>query len=106
MKIKKNDYSALDLENLDKEIYSKQPFEDNCEIGKNNIEENKDNTEEEEKKLDIDMNEFKNLEAEDKIEINSKLHFIVKFLSISRIYKEKVEVYPILKLVPRFIYHK
>ena len=79
MKNKKNDYSALELENLEKEMYSNKLFEDNNdngnnEDGKNHIEE------EEEKKLDVDMDEFKNLEAEDKIEINSKLHFIVKIL--------------------------
>jgi hypothetical protein len=79
MKSKKNDYSALDLENLEKEMYSNKLFEENNvdlnvkEEGKNHIEE------EENKKLDVDMNEFKNLEAEDKIEINSKLHFIVKY---------------------------
>ena len=79
MKSKKNDYSALDLENLEKEMYSNKLFEENNvdlnikEEGKNHIEK------EEDKKLDVDMNEFKNLEAEDKIEINSKLHFIVKY---------------------------
>ena len=74
MKNKKNDYSALELLNLEKDIYSNKILENE----KNTIEENKNTFEEEEKKLDVDMNEFKNLEAEDKIEINSKLHFIVK----------------------------
>ena len=74
MKNKKNDYSALELLNLEKDIYSNKILENE----KNTIEENKNTIEEEEKKLDVDMNEFKNLEAEDKIEINSKLHFIVK----------------------------
>lgn len=77
MKNKKNDYSALDLENLEKEMYSNKLFEENN-IDNNNREEGKNHIEDEEvKKLDVDMNEFKNLEAEDKIEINSKLHFIV-----------------------------
>ena len=74
MKNKKNDYSALEILNLEKDIYSNKILENE----KNTIEENKNTFEEEEKKLDVDMNEFKNLEAEDKIEINSKLHFIVK----------------------------
>jgi hypothetical protein len=76
MKNKKNDYSAL--ENIDKEMYSNKLFEDNSDT--NIIEEGKNLIEEEQnKKLDVDMNDFKNLEAEDKIEINSKLHFIVTY---------------------------
>ena len=83
MKFQKNDYSALELENLEKDIYSNKIFEENNDIRKNSKEENKNYIEEEEKKLDVDMNDFRNLEAEDKIEINSKLHFIVKFLIIN-----------------------
>ena len=78
MKTKKNDYSALELENLEKEIYSNKLFEENNDIVKMNDYENKNLIEEDEKKLDVDMNDFRNLEAEDKLEINSKLHFIVK----------------------------
>ena len=83
MKNKKNDYSALELENLEKEIYSNKVFEDNHDMINNHNENNNklgkiDEVEEEEnKKLEVDMNEFKNLEVEDKIEINSKLQFIV-----------------------------
>ena len=84
MKFQKNDYSALELENLEKDIYSNKIFEENNDIRKNSKEENKNYIEEEEKKLDVDMNDFRNLEAEDKIEINSKLHFIVKFLIINQ----------------------
>ena len=65
MKNKKNDYSALEILNLEKDIYSNKILENE----KNTIEENKNTFEEEEKKLDVDMNEFKNLEAEDKVEI-------------------------------------
>lgn len=76
MKNKKNDYSALELENLEKEMYSNKLFD---ETNDNNKEEGKNHIDEEEnKKLDVDMNEFKNLDAEDQIEINSKLHFIVR----------------------------
>ena len=81
MKNKKNDYSSLELENLEKGIYPNKVFDDN----NDNININEENNnkldkfgeEEENKKLEVDMNEFKNLEAEDKIEINSKLQFIV-----------------------------
>jgi hypothetical protein len=64
MKTKKTDYSALELENLEKNM-------------ENNIKESQEDNLIEEKKLEVDMKDFSNLEAQDKIEINSKLHFIV-----------------------------
>lgn len=76
MKGKKTDYSALDFEKLEK----------NMESNTNGPEENLA----EEKKLEVDMKEFSNLEAQDKIEVNSKLHFIV-MMALNRTFKVRVE---------------
>jgi len=73
MKKKKTDYAALDLDNFQKEMYQNNLMDD----ANGDDEKKQDKIEEEDnKKVDVNMEEFKNLQAEDKVEINSKLHFV------------------------------
>ena len=72
MKLIKNDYDNLDFENNynDNQINENEEF-DNLEVQENN--ENEEH--EESKKLDIGMDEFKNIEEEPR-DLNSKLAFL------------------------------